>query len=71
MAAGIIVYCFENSLRELVLPQAVFVSAGDKGEDFLRKRDDDAAGHSQHAVGALGGVVALKGQADLQDTETQ
>ena len=46
-------------------------SAGDEGEDLLGKGDDDTACHRQHTVGALGGIVALEGQAHLQDAEAQ
>ena len=46
-------------------------SAGDEGEDLLSEGDDDTACHRQHTVGALGGIVALEGQAHLQDAEAQ
>ena len=46
-------------------------SAGDEGEDLLSKGNDDTACHRQHAVGALGGVMALERQAHLQNTEAQ
>ena len=46
-------------------------SAGDEGEDLLGKRDHNAARDGEHAVGALGGVVALEGQAQLEDAEAQ
>ena len=46
-------------------------SAGDEGEDLLGKCDHNAASDGEHAVGALGGVVALEGQAQLEDAETQ
>ena len=46
-------------------------SAGDEGENLLSEGDDDTACHRQHTVGALGGIVALEGQAHLQDAEAQ
>ena len=46
-------------------------SAGDEGEDLLGERDHNAARDGEHAVGALGGVVALEGQAQLEDAEAQ
>ena len=42
-------------------------SARDEFEDFLGEDDDNAARDGQDAVGALGGVVRLEGQADLQN----
>mgnify|MGYP004422994321 FL=1 len=42
---------------------ADFLLAGDQGEDLLGEGDDNAACHGEHAVGALGGIVALEGQA--------
>lgn len=46
-------------------------SASDESEDLLGEGNDDAACHRQHTVGALGGIVALEGQAHLQDAEAQ
>ena len=48
-----------------------FLSASDEGEDLLRESYDNAAGHGEHTVGPLGGVVALEGQAQLEDAEAQ
>ena len=50
---------------------AAFLLAGDQGENLLGKGDDNAARHGEHAIGALGGIVALEGQAYLQNTEAQ
>ena len=47
------------------------LSPGDKGEDLLSKGNDNAARDGQHTVGPLGGVVALEGQAKLEDAEAQ
>ena len=41
--------------------------AGDKGQNLLGKSDNDAARQGQEAVGTLGGVVALEGEAHLDD----
>ena len=41
--------------------------AGDKGQNLLGKGDNDAARQGQEAVGTLGGVVALEGEAHLDD----
>ena len=49
----------------------MFSSPCDEGEDLLCKGDHDAAGNGEHAVGPLGGVVALEGQAQLEDAEAQ
>ncbi len=46
-------------------------SAGDESEDLLGEGDHNAACHGEHTVGALGGIVALEGQAHLQDAEAQ
>ena len=48
-----------------------FSSARDKGENLLRKSNDNAASDGEHTVGPLGGVVALEGQAQLEDAEAQ
>ena len=48
-----------------------FPLAGDQGENFLSKGNDDAASYGEHAVGALGGIVALEGQTHLQNAEAQ
>ena len=50
---------------------AVFLLAGDQGENLLGKGNDDAASYGEHAVGALGGIVALEGQTHLQNTKAQ
>ena len=50
---------------------AVFLLAGDQGENLLGKGNDNAACHGEHAIGTLGGIVALEGQAYLQNTEAQ
>ena len=47
------------------------VSAGDQAEDLLGEGDDDTARDGQDAVRALGRVVALQREAELQDTEAQ
>ena len=53
-------------------PQRFFLClAGDQVEDLLSKGDHDAACNGEHTVGALGGIVALEGQAHLQDAEAQ
>lgn len=46
-------------------------TASDEGEDLLRESYDNTAGDGEHPVGPLGGVVALEGQAQLEDAETQ
>ena len=46
-------------------------SASDEGEDLTGKGDHDTAGDGEHTVGPLGGVVALEGQAQLEDAEAQ
>ena len=43
-------------------------STNNQVQDFLGEGDDDATGKSQEAVAALGGVVALERQANLNDT---
>ena len=48
-----------------------FLSASDEGEDLTGKGDHDTAGDGEHTVGPLGGVVALEGQAQLEDAEAQ
>ena len=60
---------WEGSGRTLYAPSRFAHSAGDEGEDLLGKRDNNAARDGEHAVGALGGVVALEGQAQLEDAE--
>lgn len=62
---------WEGSGRTLCAPSRFAHSAGDEGEDLLGKRDHNAARDGEHAVGALGGVVALEGQAQLEDAEAQ
>ena len=47
------------------------ILSGDKGEDLLSKGDHDTTGDGEHAIGPLGGVMALEGQAQLEDTEAQ
>ena len=46
-------------------------TASDEGEDLTGKGDHDTAGDGEHTVGPLGGVVALEGQAQLEDAEAQ
>ena len=53
--------CSDNSGR----------SAGDKGQNLLGKGDDDTTRQGQKAVGTLGGVVALEGEAHLDDAPAQ
>ena len=60
----------QNS-RVLLLHPAVLLLAGDQGENLLGKGNDNAACHGEHAIGSLGGIVALEGQAYLQNTEAQ
>ena len=48
-----------------------FLSASDEGEDLPGEGDHDAARDGEHTVGPLGGVVALEGQAQLEDAEAQ
>lgn len=45
--------------------------ADDEVKNFLRKGDDDATGKGQEAVAALGGIVALEGQTNLNNTPTK
>ena len=45
--------------------------AGDKGQNLLGKRNDNAARQGQEAVGTLGRVVALEGEAHLDDAPAQ
>ena len=42
-----------------------FLSAGDQVEDLLGEGDHDAACYGEHAVGSLGGIMALERQAHL------
>ena len=46
-------------------------SAGDQRQDLFGERNDDAACHGQDAVGALGRIVRLERQTDLQNTEAE
>ena len=46
-------------------------TASDEGEDLTGEGNDNAAGDGEHTVGPLGGVVALEGQAQLEDAEAQ
>ena len=46
-------------------------SCGDERKDFLGEENDNAAEEGQEAVGPLAGVMAFKGQAHLNDAETQ
>jgi len=48
-----------------------FLSARDKGQDFLCEGDDDTTGESQKAVGSLRRIVALERKTDLNDTEAK
>ena len=48
-------------------PCVVGLRHADQGQDLLREEDDDAARQSQKALTALGGVVALDGQAHLDN----
>ena len=57
--------------RRRALPLLYSSSASDEGEDLTGKGDHDTAGDGEHTVGPLGGVVALEGQAQLEDAEAQ
>ena len=57
--------------RRRALPPLYSSSASDEGEDLTGKGDHDTAGDGEHTVGALGGVVALEGQAQLEDAEAK
>ena len=46
-------------------------SAGDQRQDFLGERNDDAARDGQNAVCALGRIVRLEGQTDLQNAKAE
>ena len=46
-------------------------SAGDKGQNLLGKGDDNAARQGQESVGTLGRVMALEGEAHLDDAPAQ
>ena len=48
-----------------------FLSARDKGKDFLRKGDNDTTSEGQKAVGSLRRIVALERKTDLYDTEAK
>ena len=69
MAAGIIDLCYDKCGGTDVPPH--LFSPRNEGEDLFCKGDHDAAGNSEHAVGPLGGVVALEGQAQLEYAEAQ
>ena len=47
------------------------ILSGNESEDLLGKGDHNTASNGEHAVGPLRGVVALEGQAQLEDTEAQ
>ena len=49
----------------------LLTAAGDEGGDLTGKGNDDATRDGQHAVGPLGGVVALERQAQLEDADAQ
>ena len=53
------------------LPLCLGILAGDQGQDFLGEGDDNAAGQGQEAVGTLGGIMGLQGQANLDDAPAQ
>ena len=46
-------------------------SAGDQRQDLLGERNDDAARDGQNAVCALGRIVRLEGQTDLQNAKAE
>ena len=46
-------------------------SAGDQRQDLFGERNDDAACHGQDAVGALGRIVRLERQTDLQNAKAE
>lgn len=60
---------YNDRVRKCTLP--FFFLACDQSKNFLGKGNDNAARHSEHAVGPLGRIMALEGQAHLQDAEAQ
>ena len=60
---------YNDRVRKCTLP--FFFVACDQSKNFLGKGDHDAARHSEHAVGPLGRIMALEGQAHLQDAEAK
>ena len=57
---------WEARLRILTLD-----TTGDEVQDFLGKGDDDTTGQSQENVGALGRIVGLQRQTNLDNAPTQ
>ena len=55
------------------IPQTVILqkSACDKSQDFLSESDNNTARKGKKTVGTLRGVVALKGQTNLNNTPTK
>lgn len=47
------------------------LSAGDQRQDLLGERNDDTARNGQNAICALGRIVRLEGQTDLQNAEAE
>ena len=71
MGGGTIRTFYEHEGRGRQRVPGLSVSPGDQGEDLLGEGDHDAAGDGEDAVGTLGGVMGLEGQAHLQDTVPQ
>ena len=53
------------------LPFPRHFSAGDQRQDLLGERNDDTASNSQDAVCALGRIVRLERQTDLQNAKAE
>ena len=53
------------------LPFPRHFSAGDQRQDLLGERNDDTASNSQDAVCALGRIVRLERQANLQNAKAE
>ena len=62
--------CIRDRISTAFLLNFIILS-GNESEDLLGKGDHNTASNGEHAVGPLRGVVALEGQAQLEDTEAQ
>lgn len=71
MGGGIIRAFYKHEGRGHKRVPDPFLSPGNQGEDLLSKGDHDTAGDGEDAVGTLGGVMGLEGQAHLQNSVAQ